>query len=681
MEPLTDYVYSPLDDPKQDIRLLELLPGDHCDPIRVRILHVPLTKPIPGSIDACTMKFEALSYTWGSNKKVDSVIVEQCKKPSSMFTMAVTANLMSALLHLRDPTKARKLWIDALCLNQGDDLEISQQLPRMRDIYRLAYRVVAWLGPEGQNTKLALLTLESIARESHDVIYSSKSLEKFDSLALEIFPDEAAMCEALYELFTAPWFKRLWVIQELQLANDKPGPVMQWGRRFIRLYTFRRAMAYLALRQISLRTRGRHMRFVNSLHSVFWLGTPFSGLGLQDIFRLVTPRNDCFKPQDRVYELLGLTSKAFADQISISYDKTAAQVYRDALLTHTHITGRLELLPETDISLRHELKDSPSWIPDRSARSHTRQQLKPQFSTSNTRAHIKYNDDYPEILQALGVYCAVIDSITDPLPLECSVPKAVLHVRDWAPENLDTAQYSFTGESLRRAYAMTLTVGRVKGLGKSYVNYLPIEEWESQADDYALFGPRASARCDDSMNSGHLLQHTETALNMCRSRLFFQTKEGYIGLAPRDAQKGDIIAILLGCLTPVVLRPIRCGDNGRPRFSYINRCFVYGLSYSLKLLGPLPPLWRATEVVFYDHRYRINFQNTQTGEETIEDPRLEPLAEEWQRFSRDRPTQDDPIDWVCLRHKRTGEEITFDPRLEPERSRARGVELTWFTLA
>jgi len=38
------------------------------------------------------------------------------------------------------------MWIDAICINQGDDEEKSKQVTRMRDVYKLARRVVVWLG-------------------------------------------------------------------------------------------------------------------------------------------------------------------------------------------------------------------------------------------------------------------------------------------------------------------------------------------------------------------------------------------------------------------------------------------------------------------------------------------------------------------------------------------------------
>jgi hypothetical protein len=48
-------------------------------------------------------------------------------------------------------------------------------------------------------------------------------------------------------------------------------------------------------------------------------------------------------------------------------------------------------------------------------------------------------------------------------------------------------------------------------------------------------------------------------------------KEGYMALVPRFANVSDIVCILFGCDTPVVLRPN--GDG----FEFIGECFIHGI--------------------------------------------------------------------------------------------------------
>lgn len=62
------------------------------------------------------------------------------------FVISVGRNLAIALRYLRDSRKERHLWVDALCINQGDDVEKSKQVQSMSSIYSKAERVISWLG-------------------------------------------------------------------------------------------------------------------------------------------------------------------------------------------------------------------------------------------------------------------------------------------------------------------------------------------------------------------------------------------------------------------------------------------------------------------------------------------------------------------------------------------------------
>lgn len=59
--------------------------------------------------------------------------------------LAIKPNLEEALRHLRLPNQYRRLWVDALCINQEDLGERSRQVGYMRLIYKHAARVIVWL--------------------------------------------------------------------------------------------------------------------------------------------------------------------------------------------------------------------------------------------------------------------------------------------------------------------------------------------------------------------------------------------------------------------------------------------------------------------------------------------------------------------------------------------------------
>jgi hypothetical protein len=54
-------------------------------------------------------------------------------------------------------------------------------------------------------------------------------------------------------------------------------------------------------------------------------------------------------------------------------------------------------------------------------------------------------------------------------------------------------------------------------------------------------------------------------------RSFFVTADGYMGLSPLFAERGDLICVLLGCSVPMIIR--RCGTN----YVVVGDAYVYGM--------------------------------------------------------------------------------------------------------
>ena len=55
------------------------------------------------------------------------------------------------------------MYIDAICLNQEDLRERSQEVQRMADIYSKTKAVTVWLGPPGFETDAAIATLTHLS--------------------------------------------------------------------------------------------------------------------------------------------------------------------------------------------------------------------------------------------------------------------------------------------------------------------------------------------------------------------------------------------------------------------------------------------------------------------------------------------------------------------------------------
>ena len=175
---MSSYHHSPL--PEGNVRLLRLLPHqDESSRIECLLSDSHL-------LDSGTAHpFDALSYAWGSGDSSKSILINNSE-------YAVGANLHAALLHLRDRFVDRIVWVDAICIDQTNTNEKSQQVQSMAKIYAKASRVIVWLREAAATSGQAL---EDIRMSS-----SQQSL-----------PLDKTNKQAILDLIGRPWFQRIWV--------------------------------------------------------------------------------------------------------------------------------------------------------------------------------------------------------------------------------------------------------------------------------------------------------------------------------------------------------------------------------------------------------------------------------------------------------------------------------------
>jgi len=197
----TTYPGQPLD-LEDSFRVVELQPGKYHDSVLVRLLNTRLRE---------SPAYEALSYTWGDGALTEQIQFSDSTDASS-DSMLVTANCYSALKRLRKADCPRTIWIDSLCINQDLVLERNHQLGLMSQIYSQASRVVVYLGESADESDNAMNWIREIDVPSD----FGQSAYSYDGKVKIIRPD-TAMIEALLR---RPWFSRVWVLQEVALANE-----------------------------------------------------------------------------------------------------------------------------------------------------------------------------------------------------------------------------------------------------------------------------------------------------------------------------------------------------------------------------------------------------------------------------------------------------------------------------
>ncbi|EAT90408.1 hypothetical protein SNOG_02196 [Parastagonospora nodorum SN15] len=246
-----------------EVRLLVIKPGPESDEINA-VLQVASDHDL-GTEE---YSYEALSYHWGEGDTKHSIIIQEnwsdkvikaldelvlskmAQEGSRISRLYVRPNLHSALKRLRHSDSPVVLWVDALCINQQDDSEKSEQVQKMNEIYRKAYNVCIWLGTEDSDfhSSKAMLFIKEVI--------DLKKLPRL--LAEEKFIPQWA---SLFQLLKWSWFSRRWVIQELALAQEA---TVHCGHSTVHWDDFRDAIGIFHRYYKSLQPRLQDSRLVGS---------------------------------------------------------------------------------------------------------------------------------------------------------------------------------------------------------------------------------------------------------------------------------------------------------------------------------------------------------------------------------------------------------------------------------
>lgn len=72
------------------------------------------------------------------------------------------------LEQLRHASDTVELWVDTLCIDQNDVIEKNHQLPLMGEIYSKASQVIVWLGPQEDDSDLAMDLIRDLGERTID---------------------------------------------------------------------------------------------------------------------------------------------------------------------------------------------------------------------------------------------------------------------------------------------------------------------------------------------------------------------------------------------------------------------------------------------------------------------------------------------------------------------------------
>ena len=576
---------SKVDTSKEQIRLLHLHPGTVSD---------PLTCTLTVSSLSSHPRYEALSYTWrDSNALAEPVSV--ALKLNDVVVYALP-NLGVSLQNLRLKEAERVLWVDFLCIDQGNVVERSEQVQQMGSIYQSAAQVIIFLGDGGDEVETAFQLLLDIGRDLH----------LSDLFGAEGSSSQTQKASCLIDLLNRDWFSRLWTVQEAVLAQHA---TMQCGQHSIPWEALKAAAQcfwkhidcceyYLQNHREAQDMYGLVNAQVGRLE---WSKQQLQNTtlsGLLERFRAQKVTD----PRDQVFALLSLLRP---DQRLLlpDYTLSAHQIYTMTAFEILKSEESLQYLVQTDYTSRD--RELPSWVPDlaKPRLNYLLSRIYSVFSASgDTQAEIRAHSDNEIVLKAILVgTVSDIDLVAKPLQFSGGI------------SNQRDARDLF--EHLLRVEAMAASIDQQPKQNEDDKQDLypvwrtavmgiteerPLVERRLRPDDYTTCYTAKRlleqyAQCSEStplseffamIEKEHVWRYcllfTAVAMN---SRFFLTERLGRkrrMGTGPVEILPGDRVAILMGGRMPFVLRKLdqgctTCVGSGHASYALIGLAYVDGI--------------------------------------------------------------------------------------------------------
>ena len=591
----------------------------------IRLLRIAISEDDPASVDlhiqtvplGVAPTFDALSYVWGPNPDRQLYHI-RCTDETTRKTgwLPIVTNLLGAMPWLRVFSTV-PIWIDAICINQKDTDEKARQIPFMGELYSKARQVIVWLGPDGDQSGLAMDVLSWIGypdrRQDFEVSIADYgaliSLSQLGALSsalrtrqqIKLFDHEltrlglplnkSRFWNAVRCLYDREWFRRLWTFQEIKLAKDA---VVLCGGRSMTWSVF----LDLGLRMCDTNLMGVGLAPVMdsavkglklSAQNLRALRRPIGRGGdiLADVINCSIGR-ECSIKEDRVYAFLGLVPDLLKQKIQAAYSQDPEHyigVYHHfAKVLLEHLTEQAldgVLLAAATCS---KPQDMPSWCPNWCAMY----KCNPREGSGDAgsglgEAFYQSDPSRDNILLVLGAEVDTVREVLgDPVWYDeaevfrmADVFGSLQNILAWLNRCYELAERTMPGDRARHLDQYWRTICNVTSLDEAFISGF------FGRDGLPLLNHVMELlRSGESVQWGRLPVGLRQAITgaiglivgLWANKVFLATEQGRIGCGTAGVQAGDRLCVLAGQPAIYCLR----GDTKNPS-TFTSRAFVTGL--------------------------------------------------------------------------------------------------------
>lgn len=539
--------------------------------------------------------YETISYVWGDETLRGSVYM--CGQ-----TLDVPASAEHALRRMRHTNTIRLLWIDAVCINQSDEIERSDQVAMMNTIYGNGQRNLIWLGEDCGTTEAALTDIRKLVEEmkmetndfkhAKEILFRGRGWRRYATTPLSTDVKHWRFLQRFYE---QPWFRRLWVVQEAALSKSN---VCYKGTLEFELEDVLRAAVWLRFHKASISREmasriyqpSKIAQFTDRSCGSYHL---FSG-STEETSEFITDlaNFEASDPRDHVFGILGLMQRyrngqAIPTGLIPNYRARTVEVFRDAVKSVVGESGQSIVL--ANISRRHkdDHMDWPSWVPRFDCFNACDD---PEFlpwglffaHNESLQALPLHRTSDVNVLTLNGLVTDSVKKVTSAL----RYPGAkASEVEDIETAFIDSA-FTIAGEGknteiaakLIGAVASTLMASkdiRSQRLDEStsvkfyeaYICYLSASRGSFETKELSKLNVNLAKDAQEFLQAMRLV---------CYNRCFFSTSPGRIGVGPQTMQSGDLVAILYGSSVPFILRR-STKYSMEATHEFVGDCYVHGI--------------------------------------------------------------------------------------------------------
>ena len=570
------------------------------------------------NVGAEQSRYEALSYVWGDAVANTYILLNGVR-------VFVQRSLMVALRNLRRKNRPRRLWIDALCIDQGNYTESGDQVACMPLIYQAAESTVMYLGEKSASTAMAINFIQQLCRLIESNPHSL--------LPMLQDPQYALQWAALQDILERSYWNRVWIVQEVAVSKRV---IMIIGRHQLSFQSFKVVINALADCYMHKIHQFVHMPLpalrINPVWAVLQARDHFQSRARLDLAELLVLFLSSFSsdPRDKVFALYSLCANEQRKNGKDAAKATIAEGKFPPTLDYSHTTEELFMLIIRYLATHAENLDIlsalnpiaahrtlPSWCPDWRSPSPARLPSKTCWwnCAGNTKPELSFDLDR-RVMTAKGF---AVDSIrfiisTDSIGFDgdwdTEIAKEVNRAgtspygneSSWRVALLDTILLDAPAWVMEKSYkAMEGSCARLEGCcncsccrGECYVAGTGLAGRDQKRQGY---GHRRDGQYDifSTWYPRRLLEDglrpwlypwwmqvkkgvtTPSVRNIAANRMFFFSVRGYMGLVPEGARPGDNIIVLYGGRTPFCVRRVGGETGSSEKWRFVGDSYCHGI--------------------------------------------------------------------------------------------------------